>query len=116
MIKHGLQNCIVSNKRVYSDEIMDDVLSGKRVIIYPLSTYKTILSKRTKNKRQCGFYISESEANYEPQFMLFNKKFNKKLKEKIDFTYVRISLLINIFMHSIFFVLQTFRNVRAKTI
>ena len=85
MIKHGLQNCVVSEERLRSDEIIDDILSGKRVLIQTLSLYKSILSERAKNKKQCGFYISESEANYEPLFMLFNKKFNKKLKEKIDF-------------------------------
>ena len=85
MIKHGLPNCVVPEERVYSEEIMDDILSGKRALIQYLSTYKNILSKRVKNKRRCGFYISKLVANYQPQFMLFNKKFNKKLKEKIDF-------------------------------
>ena len=91
MIKHGLQNCIVPNERVFSDEIMDDILSGKRALIESLPMYKSIFSERVKNKRRCGFYISESEANYLPHFMLFNKKFNKKLKDKIDFRYIRIS-------------------------
>ena len=85
MVKYGLQNCVLSEERVFSDEIMADILSGKRVLIYPLSMYKSILSKRAKNKRRCGFYISKSEVNYKPLFMLFNKNFNKKLKEKIDF-------------------------------
>ena len=83
MIKHGLQNCVVPEERVLSDEIMDDILSGKRALIQPLTRYKRILSERAKKKRQCGFYISE--ANYKPLFMLFNKKFNKNLKKKIDF-------------------------------
>ena len=91
MIKHGLQNCVVSRKKVFSDEIMDDILSGKRALIKSLATFKRYLSNQVKNKGRCGFYISKSEANYQPQFMLFNKKFNKKLKEKIDFRYVRNS-------------------------
>ena len=90
MIKHGLQNCILPDERMFSDEIMDDILSGKRVLLHSISTYKSILSERVKKKIQCGFYISESETNYQPHFMLFNKKFNKKLKEKIDFRYARI--------------------------
>ena len=91
MVKHGLQNCVVPEERVLSDEIMDEILSGKRALIKNFSTYKSILSERAKEKRRCGFYISESEANYQSHFMLFNKKFNKKLKEKIDFRYIRIS-------------------------
>ena len=91
MIKHGLQNCVLPDERLFSDEIMDDILSGKRALFDSLLNYKSILSERAKKKRQCGFYISELEANNEPEFMLFNKKFNKKLKEKIDFRYVRIS-------------------------
>jgi hypothetical protein len=90
MIKHGLQNCVVSEEKTLSGEIIDDILSGKRALIATLSTFKSILSERVKKKRQCGFYISE--ANYKPLFMLFSTKFNKKLKEQIDFRYVRISL------------------------
>ena len=92
MVKHGIQNCFLSRERLFSNEIMEDILSGKRALIQSLSTYKSILSERAKKKGRCGFHISELEANYQPHFMLFNKKFDKKLKEKIDFRFVRISL------------------------
>ena len=91
MIKHGLDNCVLPYERVLSDEIIDDILSGKRVLITALSSYKSILSERVKKKGRRDFYISKLEAINEPEFMLFNKKFNKKLKEKIDFRYIRIS-------------------------
>ena len=91
MIKHGLQNCVVPNERLLSDVIMDDVLSGKRAVLRSLAKCKSLLSIRVKKKERCGFDISELAAIYEPHYMLFNKKFNKKLKEKIDFKYVRIT-------------------------
>ena len=89
MIKHGLENCLVPYERLFSDEIMDDILSGKRALMQSLLSLRSILSQRAKNKSRCGFYISET--NYKPLFMLFSKNFNKKLKDKIDFRYVRIS-------------------------
>ena len=92
MIKHGLHNCVLPYERVLLDEMIDDILSGKRALIESLSAFKCILSERAKKRGRCGFHISESVANYEPHFMLFNKKFNKRLKDKIDFRYVRISL------------------------
>jgi hypothetical protein len=85
MVKHGIQNCVLSAERLSSNEIMDDILLGKRAVILTLPTFKSLLSIRVKNKGRCGFYISESAVNYHPSFMLFNKKFNKNLKEKIDF-------------------------------
>ena len=83
MIKFGIDNCVFSEEQVFSDEILDDILSGKRALIESLATYKSRLSYRAKNKGRCGFYTSESATNYEPHFMLFNKKFNKNLKEKM---------------------------------
>jgi hypothetical protein len=85
MVKHGLHNCLLPFAQVISDEIMKDTLSGKRVLMLDLSTFKTFLTNRVKQKGQCGFYLSESVVDYMPLFMLFNKKFNKKLKDKIDF-------------------------------
>ena len=76
---------------MFSVEIMVDILSGKRALIASLYGLKSFLSSRVKQKRRCGFYLAESLVDYAPKFMLFNKKFNKKLKEKIDFRYVRIS-------------------------
>jgi len=86
MIKHGLQNCLIPRHRLWMEhKIMDEILLGKRASIGHLSTIKEVLYKRVMDKRQCGFYVSE--IKYEPYFMLFNKKFDKKLKEKIDFRY-----------------------------
>ena len=84
MVKHGIQNCVLSLERLSSNEIMNDILSGKRALIRSLGSYKSLLSIRVKKKERCGFYISELAAYYEPHYMLFNKKFNKNLKEKID--------------------------------
>jgi len=83
MVKHGLQDCIVPYENLFSDKIIDEVLSGKRALLESLSSYKVTLPELVRKKR-CGFYISESEANYKPHSMLFNKNFNKELKDKID--------------------------------
>ena len=97
MIKHGLHNCLLSNdQQFYSEETYSDILSGKRALIASLSTFKNFLSHRVKQNRQCGFHLAESVAERMPHFMLYNKKFNKKLKEKLDSMYVKCSLFIHI--------------------
>jgi hypothetical protein len=79
---------------MFSDEIMVDILLGKRALIAPLYGFKSHLSYRVKKKRLCGFYLAESLVDHVPKFMLFNKKFNKKLKEKIDSMYAIFFLLL----------------------
>jgi len=89
MNKNGLQNCFIPYKRIYSDETMEEINLGKRALISSIISSKMILSKRVKEKKQCGYHLSKLE-NIEPQFLLFNKGFNKKFKEKIEFLYVKI--------------------------
>jgi len=89
MMKHGLHDCVIPYNKMYSDEIMDETLFGKRALISSIFTDRKMLSERVINKRKCGFYLSK--VKYEPKFMLYNKKFNKELKERIDFRYSTIS-------------------------
>ena len=111
MLKFGLHNCLVPAAKLNTPEIIDDTLSGKIAIISSSSYFKWFLSKRVKQKELCGFYLSKSVVDYNSHFMLFNKKFNKKLKEKIDMMYVRFSHPIHVLTHSIFIVFQTFGNI-----
>ena len=96
---------------------MSDILSGKRALIDTFSEFKSVLSIRAKNKERCGFYVANSaiySVTHLPQYMLYNKKLNKKLKDKIDFVYENLSYLNDILNH--FFAIQTFRYIRTKTI
>ena len=80
---------------------MSDILSGKRALMASLCECKSFLSSRVKQKGRCGFYLAESVDNHVPYFMLYNKKFNKKLKEKIDFMYENFSYSNDILNHLI---------------
>ena len=114
MVEKGIHNCFIPSDKVYSKEIMIDILSGKRASIYSLLEIKSYLSIQVKQKERCGFFLAESVINSYPTFMLYNKKFNKKLKEEIDLKYKNLFYSNNILNH--FFAIQTFRSVRAKTI
>ena len=114
MVEKGIQNCLLPYEKMFSKGVMSDILSGKRALIFNLSELKSYLSIQVKQKGHCGFYLAESAINHIPQFMLYNKKLNKKLKDKIDFMYENFSYSNGILNH--FFAIQTFRNIRAKTI
>jgi hypothetical protein len=116
MLKLGLRNCLIPGGKLSSHKIIDETLSGKRAIIASSSYFKSFLSERVKQKGRCGFYLSKSVVDYEPHFILFNKKFNKKLKGKIDMMYVRFSPPIHVFTRLILIVFQTFGNIREETI
>jgi len=90
MVKYGILNCVLPEERVFSDEVLDDILLGKRALVESLATYKSHLSYRVKNKGKCGFHTSKSAMIYESHFMLYNKNFDKRMKEKIDFKYAKI--------------------------
>ena len=81
---------------------MSDILLGKRVLIYSISKFKSYLSIRVKQKERCGFYLAESVYTHGPSFMLYNKKFNKKLKDKIDLMYENFSYSNDILNQLIF--------------
>jgi len=91
MVKYGLENCLVSNEKLNAEETLNDIPLGKRALIGSLPTYKSILSVRVKHKGLCGFYLGKSVVN-EQHYMLYNKKLNKDLKEKIDLKYVNLSI------------------------
>ena len=101
MVEKGIHNCLLPHEKAFSKEIMNDILSGKRVLIDSLGEFKSYLSILVKQKERCGFYLAKSVINYVPRFMLFNKKFNKKLKEKIDLKYENFSYSNNILNHLI---------------
>ena len=81
---------------------MSDILSGKRALISSLTGFKSHLSIQVNQKERCGFYLAESAINHELYFMLYNKKFNKKLKDKIDLMYENFSYSNDILNHLIF--------------
>jgi len=85
MVNYGLENCVIPKERVYSNEFFDEILSGKRALIDSFSRMKSFLSKRVKTKDRCGFYLSESLYDRVPRYLLYNKKFNKEYKQKMDF-------------------------------
>jgi hypothetical protein len=84
MMKHGLHKCLLSTSQVFSEEIMNDTLSGKRALVYSLSSTKSFLSSQVKEKGRCGFHLAVSLVHNAPAFMLYNKNFSKIMKEKID--------------------------------
>src|SRR4030081_2386787 len=89
MEENGIHNCLLPHEKVFSKEIMSDILSGKRALINALSKFKSHLSIRVKQKQRCGFYLAESI--HMPLFMLYKRTFNKKLKDKIDLMYENFS-------------------------
>ena len=93
MVEKGIHNCFLPYEKVFSNVIISDILSGKRVFLANecFIRIQKLSFNPNKEKERCGFYLANSVIDGVPHFMLYNKKFNKKLKEKIDFRYVRIS-------------------------
>jgi hypothetical protein len=91
MVEKGIHNCLLSYENAFSKEIMNDILSGKRALLNSLSEFESYLSIQAKQKERCGFYLAKPEIDRLPHFMLYNKKFNKKLKDKIDLMYENFS-------------------------
>ena len=85
--KDGTDRCFLPQLELNSESAMIQIIRGKRVILGELSNFKDTLARRVKNKNVCGYHLgSESFArvNYA---MLFNKKFDRELKNKINIKY-----------------------------
>ncbi len=81
--KEGPNKCFVSKSVINSDFILDQTLEGKIVMFRPISIIKQLLTKRVREKKKCGFHIARSSFETVPIFMVFNKNFNREMKEKI---------------------------------
>jgi len=88
MVKHGLQNCLLPRSIMFSEKIINEILSGKRAMFFSLNAMKSILTNRVTKKKQCGFYLVTTVDSYTPLFMLYNKNFSKRLKGEIDSMYL----------------------------
>jgi len=95
IIDKGEDNCLVPYVKLLSDEIMSETLSGKRALIDSIEGFKGFLSNRAEKKEECGFYLAEKASDHLPFFMLFNKKFDKQLKDKMDLMYEKLKKIIS---------------------
>ena len=76
--------CFLSRKEINANSMMNKVLKGDRVLYRSEGSIKEAFIKRLENGEKCNFHISKSNVDQSIKTLLFNKRFDKYLKRKID--------------------------------